>query len=164
MKFRSDFPWPYYEVNPHEEQTSNICRLNQFIIGWHLRRAVFTCATDFPKNWWYDLHVNSSEFLKISVIVSEILYLKSQLLTVARQKPFPPRRRGFASGQHVGFVVDKRHRGRFSPSTSVSPANNYTNFSIIIITWGWHNRPLVAAVPSGTSWTQPPTMPIKKIN
>jgi hypothetical protein len=41
--------------------------------------------------------------------------------------------------------------GRFSPSISVSPANNSTNFSIIIITRGWHNRPI-----SGRSaeWTK----------
>jgi hypothetical protein len=36
----------------------------------------------------------------------------------------------------------KRHWGRFSPITSVSPANHSTNFSIIIITRGWHNRPI----------------------
>jgi hypothetical protein len=35
----------------------------------------------------------------------------------------------------------KRHWVRFSPSTSVSPANNSTNFSIIILTRDWHNRP-----------------------
>jgi hypothetical protein len=35
-----------------------------------------------------------------------------------------PRRPGFAPGSiHVGFVVDKVALGRFSPSTSVSPAN-----------------------------------------
>jgi hypothetical protein len=34
-----------------------------------------------------------------------------------------------------------QHWGRFSPSTS--PANHHsTNFSIIIITRGWHNRPI----------------------
>jgi hypothetical protein len=45
----------------------------------------------------------------------------------------------------------KRHWGKFSPSTSVSPANHSTNFSIIIITRGWQNRPI-----SGRSaeWTQ----------
>jgi hypothetical protein len=33
--------------------------------------------------------------------------------------------------------------GRFSPSTSVSSANHHsTNFSIIIITRDWHNRPI----------------------
>jgi hypothetical protein len=35
-----------------------------------------------------------------------------------------PRRPGFEPGSiHVGFVVDKVALGRFSPSTSVSPAN-----------------------------------------
>jgi hypothetical protein len=54
------------------------------------------------------------------------------------------------------------HCGRISQSTSVSPANHSTNFSIIIITRGRHNRPLVAAVPSELNWTPPPTIPIKK--
>jgi hypothetical protein len=60
-----------------------------------------------------------------------------------------------------GLWWAKRHWGRFSPSTSVSLANHTTDFSIIIITRGWHNRPL-----SGRSveWTliPPPTMQIKK--
>jgi hypothetical protein len=45
----------------------------------------------------------------------------------------------------------KRHWGRFSPSTSVSPANHSTNFSVIIITRDRHSRPI-----SGRSveWTQ----------
>jgi hypothetical protein len=58
-----------------------------------------------------------------------------------------------------GLWWTKRHWGRFSPSTSVSPANHSTDLSIIIITRGWHNRPL-----SGRSveWTliPPPTMQI----
>jgi hypothetical protein len=41
-----------------------------------------------------------------------------------------------------GLWWTKRHWGRFSPSTAVSPANHSTNFSIIIITRGWHNRPI----------------------
>jgi hypothetical protein len=42
-----------------------------------------------------------------------------------------------------GLWLAKRHWGRFSPSTSVSPANHHSsNFSIIIITRGWHNRPI----------------------
>jgi hypothetical protein len=55
-----------------------------------------------------------------------------------------------------------RHWGRFSPSISVSLANHSTDFSIIIIIRGWHNRPL-----SGRSveWTQldstPPTIRIQ---
>jgi hypothetical protein len=37
--------------------------------------------------------------------------------------------------EHVGFVVDKAALSRFSPSTSVSPANHHSaNFAIIIIT------------------------------
>jgi hypothetical protein len=50
-----------------------------------------------------------------------------------------------------GLWWTKRHCGRFSPSTSVSLANHSTNFSIIITTRGWHNRPI-----SGRSaeWTQ----------
>jgi hypothetical protein len=60
-----------------------------------------------------------------------------------------------------GLWWTKRHWGRFSPSTSVSPANHSTDFSIIIITWGWHSRPF-----SGRSveWTliPPPTIQIKK--
>jgi hypothetical protein len=62
-----------------------------------------------------------------------------------------------------GLWWAKRHWGRFSPSTSVSPANHSTNFSSIIITRGWHNRPMVAAVRSGLNWTPAPTIPIKKI-
>jgi hypothetical protein len=42
-----------------------------------------------------------------------------------------------------------------------SSANHSTNFSIIIITRGWHNMSLVAAVPSGPC-IPPPTITIKK--
>jgi hypothetical protein len=60
-----------------------------------------------------------------------------------------------------GLWWTKRHWGRFSSSTSVSPANHSTDFSIIIITRGWHYRPL-----SGRSveWTliPPPPMQNKK--
>jgi hypothetical protein len=62
-----------------------------------------------------------------------------------------------------GLWWTKRHWVKFSPSTSVSPANYLsTNFSIIIFTRGLYNRPLVAAVPSGTNWAPPPTISIKK--
>jgi hypothetical protein len=44
--------------------------------------------------------------------------------------------------EHVGFVVEKRHWGRFSLST---------NFSIIIIAWRWHNRPIGGR---SAEWTQ----------
>jgi hypothetical protein len=53
----------------------------------------------------------------------------------------------------------------FSPSTSDFPANNSTNFSIIIITWCWHNRPISGR---NAEWTQldstSPTIPIKNNN
>jgi hypothetical protein len=49
-----------------------------------------------------------------------------------------------------GLCWTKRHWGRFSPSTSVSPANHSTNFSIIIITRGWHNTPISGC---GAEWT-----------
>jgi hypothetical protein len=61
------------------------------------------------------------------------------------------------------FVVDKVALGQVFSEYFVSPANYHsTNFSIIIITRGWHNRPLVAVVPSGPNWTPPSTVPIKK--
>jgi hypothetical protein len=61
-----------------------------------------------------------------------------------------------------GLWWTKRHWGRFFPSTSVSPANHSTDFSIIIITRGWHSRPLVAAVSSGP-WFHPALYKLKKI-
>jgi hypothetical protein len=57
----------------------------------------------------------------------------------------------------------KRHRGRFSPSISVSHANHFINFSIIIITRGWHNRPISGRSAEWSNWTPIPTIPIKKI-
>jgi hypothetical protein len=62
----------------------------------------------------------------------------------------------------------KRHWDRCFSSTSVSPADHSTNFSIIIITRGRHNRPLLAAGPSGPNWTPlppppRPNIPIKTI-
>jgi hypothetical protein len=53
---------------------------------------------------------------------------------------------------HVGFVVDKMDWGRFSLSTSVSPAEHSTDCStliiiiIIMIIRGWYSRPVVASV------------------
>jgi hypothetical protein len=63
-----------------------------------------------------------------------------------------------------GLWWTKRHWGRFSPSTSVSPANHFTNFSIVIITLGWHNRPINGC---SADWTQldstPPLYQLKSI-
>jgi hypothetical protein len=65
---------------------------------------------------------------------------------------FPPRRPGFKPGSgHVGFCNGQKWRGgRFSPRTSVSPANVHSiclSTIIFTITRGWDNRPGVAAVP-----------------
>jgi hypothetical protein len=51
---------------------------------------------------------------------------------------------------------------RFSPNTSVSPANHSTKFSIIIITRGWHNRAIGSCSAEWTQLTPPPITPIKK--
>jgi hypothetical protein len=49
------------------------------------------------------------------------------------------------------IVVHNLAMDRFSPSTSVSPANHeIAPQSPSSIIWGWYNRPVVAAVPSGT--------------
>jgi hypothetical protein len=69
---------------------------------------------------------------------------------------------GSRPGIMWGLWWTKGHWSRFSPSISVPPANHSTNFSITIITRGWHIRSLVAAVPSRPNWTPPPTTPIKK--
>jgi hypothetical protein len=65
-----------------------------------------------------------------------------------------------------GLWWTKWHWGRFSPSASVSPANHLsTNFSIIIITQGWHNRPIGG---HSAKWTKfglhPPLYQLKKLN
>jgi hypothetical protein len=46
--------------------------------------------------------------------------------------------------KHVGVCGGQEwHWGRFSQSTLFSPASHHsTNFCIIIITRGWHNRPI----------------------
>jgi hypothetical protein len=61
-----------------------------------------------------------------------------------------------------GLWWTKWHWGKFSPSTSVSTANYSTNFSIIIITWGWHNRPIGGCSAKWTQLDSTPTIPIKK--
>jgi hypothetical protein len=67
-------------------------------------------------------------------------------------KPSLYTRPGFKPGfGHVGFCDGQKWRwDRFSPRTSVSPANLHSIcFSTVIFTFtrGWHNRTKVAAVP-----------------
>jgi hypothetical protein len=66
---------------------------------------------------------------------------------------FPPQRPRFASRQSMwGLWWTKWHWGNFSLSTSVSHANHHsTNFSIMIISRGWHNRPIGGR---SAEWTQ----------
>jgi hypothetical protein len=68
------------------------------------------------------------------------------------------------SGQ-MGFVVDEVELGRFSPSTSVSPANLHsTKFSILTVTRAGTIGQLVADVPSGPSFgLHLPLWKLKKI-
>jgi hypothetical protein len=61
--------------------------------------------------------------------------------------------------------VDRAALGQVFFEYKVSLVNYSTNFSIIIITRGWHNRSIGG---SSAEWTQldstpPPTIPIKKI-
>jgi hypothetical protein len=67
----------------------------------------------------------------------------------------PCRARGVCDGQmELGQV--------FSEYFGSLINHHSTNFSIIIITRGWHHRPMVAAVPSGANWTPPPHYSILK--
>jgi hypothetical protein len=63
----------------------------------------------------------------------------------------------------VVFVVDKAALGQVFSEYFGFPYKSFHNFSIIIITQGWRNRPLVAAVPNGPNWTAPSIILIKKI-
>jgi hypothetical protein len=68
--------------------------------------------------------------------------------------PMASRRGGQGSrpGRHVGFLVDKAARGLiFSEYFGFLANQNSTNFSIIIITRGWHNRPIGGR---SAEWTQ----------
>jgi hypothetical protein len=76
---------------------------------------------------------------------------------------FPPRGPGSHPGSMWGLWWTKQYWSRFSPRTSVSPANHHSsNFSIIIITRGWHNRPIGGRSAEWTKLdsTPPPTIPI----
>jgi hypothetical protein len=73
---------------------------------------------------------------------------------------FPPRRPGFASWQYVGFVVDKAVLGQVFSEYFGFPCQLFHQFfSIVIITRGWHNRPIGGR---SAEWTldSTPTIPI----
>jgi hypothetical protein len=62
--------------------------------------------------------------------------METRICSLVSKMDVPPRRPGFAYGQHVGFVVDKAALGQVFSEYFVSPANHSTDFSIIIITQG----------------------------
>jgi hypothetical protein len=78
---------------------------------------------------------------------------------------FPSWRPFSRPGSMWGLWWTKLHWGRLSPNTSVSRANHHsTNFSIIIINRGWHNRSIGDSSAERTQLdSTPPTIPIKKI-
>jgi hypothetical protein len=98
-------------------------------------------------------------FYYICIFVFSPRILPLPAVTQRLDAGFPPRRPGFAYGQHVGFVVDKAALGQVFSEYFGFPCQSFPRFPIIIITRGWHNRPL-----SGRSveWTliPPPNMQI----
>jgi hypothetical protein len=84
------------------------CRQSNFAV-W-ISGIISSCSNFFSSlSSMYSLH---------SVLLEAVPWLKRLVAGLS------PRRPGFAPGSiHVGFVVDKVALGRFSPSTSVSPAN-----------------------------------------
>jgi hypothetical protein len=65
--------------------------------------------------------------------------------------------------EHEGYVVDKTTVEQVFSEYFGFPANHHSaNFSIIIITLGWHNRRIGGRSADGPNWTPPPTIPIKK--
>jgi hypothetical protein len=62
----------------------------------------------------------------------------------------------------VGFVVNKAALGQVFAESFGSPANHSANFSIIIITRGWHNRPIGGRSAEWTLDSSPPLYQFKK--
>jgi hypothetical protein len=87
------------------------------------------------------------------MLFSHLRYVLGRAVAQQLDAGFPPRRPEFAYGQHMGFVVDKAALGQVFSECFGFPCQHSTDFSIIIISRGWHNRPL-----SGCSveWTLVP--------
>jgi hypothetical protein len=60
----------------------------------------------------------------------------------------------------VGFVAYKAALGQVFSEYFGFPANHSTNFSIIVITRGWHNRPISVRSAGWTQLDSTPTIPI----
>jgi hypothetical protein len=65
--------------------------------------------------------------------------------------------------EHVGFVVEKAALGQvFSGYFGFPCQSSFTNFSLIIISRGWHNKPIGGLSGEWTQLDPPPSIPIKK--
>jgi hypothetical protein len=114
-------------------------------------------------------HVNPLYEFHIDIVIYFIYFFWKSIFmnllgraiaeAVSRRLPTAAARARARSG-HVGFVVDKGALGQVFSKYLVSPANHSTNFSIIIITRGWHNRP---AGGRSAEWTQLDTTPTIQI-
>jgi hypothetical protein len=117
--------------------------MHDFWLGLHHSIGIYKHQCPSHTSWQYPTYDYDGEILVVLLMVNAL-----RLLVAG----FPRRRPGFKPGSgRVGFRDGQKWRwGRFSPRTSVSPANLHSIcFSTIIftITRGWHNRPGVAAVP-----------------
>jgi hypothetical protein len=134
------------------------CVRKQYHLQSH-RREILDATSPLSLSPSY--HANQISFLTGGTKVKSRTAMQNQYLHNAVPEPYiyqtrdravaqavslwlPTRWPGFSSGQSMwGVWWTKWHWGRFSPSTSISPANHHsTNFSIIIITRDWHNRPI----------------------
>jgi hypothetical protein len=108
------------------------------------------------RTWWCNKQtVNPPWFIPKQYLTVQLLAHRKNESPLQRSTvvaAFPQRRPGFKSGsRHVGYCDGQKWRwGRFSPRTSVFPANLHSiciSTIIFTITRGWHNRPGVAEVP-----------------
>jgi hypothetical protein len=85
---------------------------------------------------------------EIRCLIQEAFFLRWMKLMSFTDKKYGP---GSRPRSMWDLWWTKRHWGRFSSSISVPPADHSTNFSIIIITRYWHNRPTGGR---SAEWTQ----------
>jgi hypothetical protein len=62
-----------------------------------------------------------------------------------------------------GVVVDKAALGQIFSEYFRFPCQSFHQISNIIITYGWHNRPISGRSAEWTQMTPPLTIPIKKL-
>jgi hypothetical protein len=99
--------------------------------------------TDMNNRKGRNFYIKLSNYLRLLTFRKKVIWLNNCFISYSITSP---RRPGFKPGSgHVGFCDRQKWRwGRFSPRTSVSPANLHSIcFSTIIftITRSWHNRP-----------------------